>query len=137
MILSVMILFYLTNWPDDDIRLYVWQITSTTISIFCSVMLFSGFNSLLHDVFETNGNALMMVGIHFLHCFLYLAIMLVGSAVESGVMCDTAEKEATLPEYKWVWVDGLQCTNGELVPEDMLCYIRGNRSGRLDGAGSK
>lgn len=137
MILSVMMLFYLTNWPDDDIRLYTWQITSSTISIFCSVMLFSGFDSLLCHLFERDDNPLTMVGLHFLHCFLYLAIMHVGTAVESGVMCDTAEKEATLPEYKWVWVDGLQCTNGELVPEDMLCNIRGNSTGQFDGAGSK
>ncbi|CAK0865223.1 unnamed protein product [Prorocentrum cordatum] len=138
MILSVMMLFYLTNWPDDDIRLYSWQITSSTISIFCSVLLFTGFESMLRDMFETKDNPLTMVVLHFFHCFIYLAIMHVGTAVESGVMCDTPENEAALPEYKWVYVDGLQCTNGELVPEDKLCNIRGNNIGnRLAGTGSK
>ena len=38
----VMLLFYVVNWPDDDIRLYAWTIISTTLSIFTAVLAFSG-----------------------------------------------------------------------------------------------
>lgn len=40
----VVSLFYLVNWPDDDIRYYSMMIISMTISIFTSVLMFQGIN---------------------------------------------------------------------------------------------
>lgn len=39
----VMVLFYLVNWPDEDIREATWRLLSTTISIFLAVLIFSAF----------------------------------------------------------------------------------------------
>mmetsp|Transcript_56235 Transcript_56235/g.108514 ORF Transcript_56235/g.108514 Transcript_56235/m.108514 type:complete len:594 (+) Transcript_56235:103-1884(+) len=36
----VMALFYLVNWHDNDIVEYTWRILSTTVSIFCAVLIY-------------------------------------------------------------------------------------------------
>ncbi|CAL1155917.1 unnamed protein product [Cladocopium goreaui] len=35
MFFFTMVIFYLVNYPDDDIKRYSWSIINTTISIFC------------------------------------------------------------------------------------------------------
>lgn len=124
MVCFVMVMFYLTNYPDDDIRYYSWKITSITMSIFCSVLVFSGFNELIKSQFETEHNGLFMCVIHFMHCFVYLALMHICAAFESGVMCDREGAASTLPEEKWVYSDALQFNNGELVEDEKLSHIR-------------
>jgi hypothetical protein len=32
------------NWPDEDIRRISWEVISSTISVFGSLLLFQGFN---------------------------------------------------------------------------------------------
>jgi len=43
----VMALFYLVNFPDDDIQAATWRLLSTTMSIFLAVLMFSGTQHLL------------------------------------------------------------------------------------------
>mmetsp|Transcript_75056 Transcript_75056/g.172036 ORF Transcript_75056/g.172036 Transcript_75056/m.172036 type:complete len:585 (-) Transcript_75056:54-1808(-) len=47
-ITMMMGLYYITNFPDPDIRRYAYEVLNSTISIFCAVLLFSAGN----DVFE-------------------------------------------------------------------------------------
>jgi len=130
MISFVMVLFYLTNWPDDDIRFYSWQITSITISIFCAVLTFNGFNQLIRAAFEepediqSTKNAMIMCILHFIHCFMYLALMHLGTGFESGLIGSVQDEDALVSEAGWVYADALQCTNDELVPAADLCNIR-------------
>lgn len=138
MISFVMILFYLTNWPDDDIRFYSWQITSTTISIFCSVMLFQGFNKFLmrkileplkHSWgFEKEEKNMIDVIFQFVQCFVYLACIHFGTGIASGVLGCKSSINAniieTINKQEWVYTDALRCTNNTPVQAEDIKYIR-------------
>ena len=43
----MMATFYLVNWPDEDIQRISWEVISSTISVFGSLLLFQGCNRLL------------------------------------------------------------------------------------------
>lgn len=47
MFFFTMVIFYLVNYPDDDIKRYSWSIINTTISIFCAVLIFSAADEVL------------------------------------------------------------------------------------------
>lgn len=42
-----MSLFYLVNYPDEDIQQVTWTILSSTISLFCAVLIFSALKAVL------------------------------------------------------------------------------------------
>mmetsp|Transcript_10427 Transcript_10427/g.19147 ORF Transcript_10427/g.19147 Transcript_10427/m.19147 type:complete len:580 (+) Transcript_10427:74-1813(+) len=44
-----MTIFYLVNWPDDDIRAYAWSIIGNTILIFSGVLTFGAFNDVVDE----------------------------------------------------------------------------------------
>lgn len=43
----MMATFYLVNWPDEDIQRISWEVISSTISVFGSLLLFQGCNRVL------------------------------------------------------------------------------------------
>mmetsp|Transcript_116193 Transcript_116193/g.205783 ORF Transcript_116193/g.205783 Transcript_116193/m.205783 type:complete len:631 (+) Transcript_116193:78-1970(+) len=53
----VMGLFYLVNWPDEDIRQATWRLLSTTISIFLAVLIFSAVRELMSGKDERQRHA--------------------------------------------------------------------------------
>jgi len=81
-----MLLFYLVNWPDRDIRKYSWQVISQTISIFCSVLLFQGFNGLVEAYVIKDGGPYWEVTVDMLQLVVWLTGMQLVLAVTSGAV---------------------------------------------------
>jgi hypothetical protein len=129
----VMVLFYLTNWPDDDIRLYAWEITSATISIFCAVLLFQGFNTFLRKALLEG-----LLGItasadygreklslfQIIHCFVYLACIHFATGMASGVINGEEGEETYINRTVWVYTDALRSSNNTEVEEENISNIR-------------
>lgn len=44
----IMSLFYLVNYPDEDIQRATWSCLSSTISIFCAVLIWGGLKEVMH-----------------------------------------------------------------------------------------
>lgn len=126
----VMLLFYVVNWPDDDIRLYAWTIISTTLSIFTAVLSFSGVR-VLCDIwmpeeisahFEcARGYALFII------CF---AVLQLEAKLMSGAYCQYCECccPRDLEEETWVVADAMRADHGNPVEEHQVRTRTGHRS---------
>ncbi|CAK9114006.1 unnamed protein product [Durusdinium trenchii] len=123
----VMLLFYVVNWRDDDIRLYAWTIISTTLSIFTAVLAFSGVRVLcemwmpeeISSHFEcARGYALFIV------CF---AMLQLEAKLASGAYCDCC-CPTDLSEETWVVADAIRADHGYEVDESQVRTKTGHRS---------
>lgn len=93
-----MLLFYLVNHPDEDIKRYSWQVLSKTISIFCAVLLFQACNGLVeyHVIESKTGLGSSKVAGFFgdswavvidnVHLLLWLIALQVVLAITSGAV---------------------------------------------------
>jgi len=63
----VMMLYYLVNWPDPDIRRYSYEVISSTVSIFCAVLLFQTFNDLIHTYLLEGRPLAISIIVNFIH----------------------------------------------------------------------
>jgi hypothetical protein len=52
MVAVIMSLFYLVNWPDEDIQRATWNILSSTLSIFGAVLIFSALKGITMILFK-------------------------------------------------------------------------------------
>lgn len=79
-----MTVFYLVNWPDQDIRAYAWDIVGNTILIFSGVMIFAAANGMTEyfvlDAYPDFKGLIMLLQL----LFWYLVLQLV-SAHSSGL----------------------------------------------------
>lgn len=123
----VMLLFYVVNWPDDDIRLYAWTIISTTLSIFTAVLSFSGVRVLCdiwmpeeisHHFECARGYALFIV------CF---AVLQLEAKLMSGAYCVCCCPR-DLEEETWVVADAMRADHGQAVQEKQVRTRSGHRS---------
>ena len=96
-----MSIFYLVNFPDVDIVRYSWHVISSTVSIFCAVLVFQSVNQLVVSYFldededETSSRALLVAMLHTIAWFLMLQIVL---AVECGATTRKAKRVYKTPE---------------------------------------
>jgi len=121
----VMALFYLVNWPDNDIRRYSWNIISTTISIFTAVLIFQGINNTI----------LLLVprSYEWIHLFMSVALLLMWFialnfciAVVSGANFEA--QPVDLSKEFWVVADPMRDDRGEVVDEDKVRQPLGKKS---------
>lgn len=88
----IMMLFYLVNDPDQDMRYYSWSVISATLSIFAAVLIFSGINHLLHEYVlphsETRALRFLWTVVSML---VYFMLLQLGTAYESGAFSDVPE----------------------------------------------
>jgi hypothetical protein len=96
-------LFYLVNWPDDDIRRYSWEIISKTISIFTAVMMFQAINKPLLEWIK-HMNPWFQCCIHYTHCLVYLVLMQLTIGIISGALFRSWDTD-DIDEEKWVVAD--------------------------------
>jgi len=77
----IMCLYYFLNWHDEDIQKFSWELLSSTISIFCAVLMFQAFNDLVEayiiDAFHLSiyEEAALDLG-HFLFWYVSLQVSL-------------------------------------------------------------
>ena len=86
-ILFIMMLFYLVNDPDKDMKYYSWSVISATLSIFSAVLIFSGVNQLIHSYLlpEGDGGGMKLL-LGLAELLIYFVLLQVGTAYESGAL---------------------------------------------------
>mmetsp|Transcript_20401 Transcript_20401/g.62009 ORF Transcript_20401/g.62009 Transcript_20401/m.62009 type:complete len:510 (+) Transcript_20401:195-1724(+) len=108
----VMVLFYLVNYKDDDIRRYSWCIISTTISIFTAVLIFQGINEIIMVAIKPQTEMLVVV-INFALFLVWFIMLQLTIAVVSGANCEGGTVH--LNREAWVVADSLRADYGEEV----------------------
>ncbi|CAJ1365413.1 unnamed protein product [Effrenium voratum] len=124
----VMLLFYVVNWRDDDIRLYAWTIISTTLSIFTAILAFSSVRVFCDMWMEAKDiSSHFECGRGYVLFFLcFLALQLAAKLI-SGAYCDCC-CPLNLDEETWVVADGIRADHGYAVEESQVRTRTGHRS---------
>eukprot|EP00928_Gymnodinium_smaydae_P085027 TRINITY_DN6832_c0_g3_i2.p2 TRINITY_DN6832_c0_g3~~TRINITY_DN6832_c0_g3_i2.p2 ORF type:complete len:653 (-),score=166.63 TRINITY_DN6832_c0_g3_i2:117-2075(-) len=81
----LMVLFYLMNHRDADMRRYTYMVIVNTISIFCAVLLFQGFDGILKDSI-TDWSEIWVVAVSMVHMAVWFGIMQFVLALFSGAI---------------------------------------------------
>lgn len=87
-VVFIMTLYYLVHWPDEDMRIYVWTVISTTISIFLAIFAFSSVQLVVERCLSEGDNAWKLAALGFTQLLAWFCIMQVSIAYVSGVMDD-------------------------------------------------
>lgn len=82
----MMATFYLVNWPDEDIRRISWEVISSTISVFGSLLLFQGFNRVLEHYLFGDLSIWQQVGVAMLQLLLWFAMLQLVLGYQSGAV---------------------------------------------------
>jgi multisubunit Na+/H+ antiporter MnhB subunit len=101
----IMCLYYFINYPDEDIQQKSWETISSTISIFCAVLLFSAVNDMVEAYIivprygEAEGvGALCVDVIHMLTWFAIMQLSLAWFSGAAGPWAVDTEAYEALPE---------------------------------------
>lgn len=81
-----MMLFYLVNHSDKDIRQYSYQTISATISIFCAVLMFGLFNDIVEEFLLEGASLPFQLFIALCHMLVWFSIMTGALAWISGAV---------------------------------------------------
>lgn len=130
-----MILFYLVNWPDDEIKSYSWSIINTTTSIFTAVLIFSGIDEVLVQcvitpalgAFPTGEKQIIRVACGFAIFVFWYVIMQAAVAyncnVETILLPCFRRRNQPLKQEKWVIADGLRGDDGTIVEAHKIEHL--------------
>merc|ERR1719329_293709 len=103
-----MSVFYLLNHNDQDMRRYSANVVSSTISIFCAVLMFEAVNGFCEEKLGMDDwDAIHQFGFDFAHMVLWFTLMQCALAKTSGAMLTVEQKEDA---------------HLELMELDMKCY---------------
>lgn len=85
----IMLLYYFINYPDKDIQEKSWETVSSTISIFCAVLLFQSFNDMteayiIDPIFGPGDATMGALYVDIIHMLLWFTIMQLALALLSG-----------------------------------------------------
>jgi len=128
----VMIIFYMVNWPDDDIRRYAWTIISSTIGIFTSVLMFSAVRDCIFENMDrlvestvesamggaVHGTRLSHVIVSWVLFFLLYGSLQVTIAVITGAIGDGEKVDLT--SKTWVVADTVRHDYGQPVAKEVI-----------------
>lgn len=82
----VMMLFYIVNYDDTDIRFYAWSVISSTLSIFLAVLLFHAIKSTLELELLHGVSAELSIAAHYGHMIFWLLMLHCVFVVISGTV---------------------------------------------------
>eukprot|EP00811_Abedinium_folium_P011056 NODE_2022_length_2310_cov_5.063674.p1 GENE.NODE_2022_length_2310_cov_5.063674~~NODE_2022_length_2310_cov_5.063674.p1 ORF type:complete len:696 (+),score=126.44 NODE_2022_length_2310_cov_5.063674:35-2089(+) len=111
----VMSLFSLVNYPDQDMRYYVWQVISSTISIFVAVLLFQAMNTVVHTLCDHLNLKTLHSWVDFVQMIVYQFTLELVVALIAGVLEDVPYARVSEPteecserEYRKLYLEGMQ-----------------------------
>jgi len=95
----MMATFYLVNWPDDDIQRISWEVISSTISVFGSLLLFQSSNRVLEYYFFHDMSIWQHLAVAMLQLLLWFGTLQLVLAYFSGAIGEhhlVAKRQAAL-----------------------------------------
>jgi len=95
---TVVILFYLVNYPDVDMRKYTYSILSETASIFCAVLIYSSVNQIVEE-YVLIGKSTTEIVVCRIFLFLVFYIVMTFTLLKvSGLIFTSPEKQKMIGE---------------------------------------
>lgn len=79
--------FYLVNHPDEDIKIKSWQVISSTISIFSSVLIFQALDGCLEAYVYIYLTEWQEILVDYAHMFFWITMVQLTLAFNTGAMC--------------------------------------------------
>jgi len=117
----VMLLFYLVNFDDEQIRRYSWQTISTTLSIFLAVLIFTGINEYVTSYAEkADFGEYAMVAVQYLEFFVWMLILQFTIGYVSGAICEGPEGKEKIEKEDWVVNDAMRFDYESKVDDDLV-----------------
>lgn len=89
-----MLLFYFLNHRDKDMRRYTYEAVSTTVSIFCAVLIFQSVNDVIETYFLEGKSTAEQAVIDIAHMLFWFAVMQIALAYISGAIGKTQPTDA-------------------------------------------
>jgi len=118
----VLVMFYLVNYKDNDIRLYSWSLISATVCIFTSVLCFKACKDCLSMCLGDAPEGVQLATCFVLVLGIFAALQLT-TAVISGTVCEG--RGVNLAEEVWVISDILHSGYGTRILEHQVRHKAG------------
>lgn len=96
----MMLIMYLVNHRDDDIRRYTYQVLSSTTSIFCAVLLFSSLNDVVEAYFVNGGPRIPSIAAGWILSLLFFVALQFVLAHFSGIIRDIPQDGVMELQFK-------------------------------------